>query len=357
MDQTTVNRLKEKILSHQHVGLRSGGSKTALSRFSEGIEVLETGGLSGIVDYHPEEFTFTALAGTPIKYIFEMLAENGQYLPFDPLLVERGATLGGTVASGLSGPGRYRYGGVRDFLLGVKFLNGEGELVQSGGKVVKNAAGFDISKLMVGSLGQFGALVEVSFKVFPGPQEIVTIVSEYTSLEASVEKLGGLVRLPVDIYALDLEVSSIGYRLLVRIAISKHGSIDRIDPLVKFLDTGDILEGSQEAHLWETIKEFSWVPDGSVLLKVPMTLKNIPELESCLIDHKQNHYYSVGGNVAWFSWSKSLDELEGILNSLELSGLCVLGEVTTPRLGIRPSDSFLSRVKHALDPLDRWVGV
>lgn len=357
MDQTTVNRLRENILSHRHVGLRSGGSKTALSGFSQDIEVLETGGLSGIVDYHPEEFTFTALAGTPIKFIIEMLAENGQYLPFDPLFVERGATLGGTVASGLSGPGRYRYGGVRDFLLGVKFLNGEGELIQSGGRVVKNAAGFDISKLMVGSLGQFGALVEVSFKVFPGPQKFVSIVFEYSSLEESLEKLERLVRLPVDIFALDLEVSSTGYRSLIRIAISKLPYMNRIDPLIKILGTGEILEGSQEAHFWEEIKEFSWVPDGSILLKVPVTLKNIPELESYLFNHKQIHYYGVGGNVAWFSWSNPLDELDGILNSLELSGLCVLGEVTTPRLGIRPSVSFLSRVKQALDPMDRWVEV
>ncbi len=355
MNHTTIDDLKERILSHTHVGLRSGGSKTALSRFSDDTDVLEIAGLSGVVDYQPQEFTFTALAGTPLKYIDKMLAENGQYLPFDPLLIEQGATLGGTVASGLSGPGRYRYGGVRDFLLGVKFLNGEGDLVHSGGKVVKNAAGFDISKLMVGSLGQFGALVELSFKVFPRPKDFVTILAEYSSLKDSLEMLERLIRLPLDIFALDLEVASNKSKVLVRIAASKQGFGDRIDRLIKILDTGETLEGEQEAQLWGLMKEFCWVPEGSVLLKVPMTLGRVLDFESFLVDHKERRFYSVGANVAWVSWPGPLDEFDRILTSLRLSGLCVLGEVTSPRLGVRSGVSFISRIKRALDPHDRWV--
>ena len=108
-----------------------------------------------------------------------MLAEHGQYLPFDPPLAAAGATLGGTVAAGLSGPGRYRYGGVRDFVLGVRFVDGMGNLVRGGGKVVKNAAGFDFPKLMVGSLGRLGVLAELSFKVFPQPPAFATLAVSY----------------------------------------------------------------------------------------------------------------------------------------------------------------------------------
>src|SRR5690606_8123830 len=104
---------------------------------------------------------------------------------------ERGATLGGTVAAGLSGPGRFRYGGVRDFLLGVRLVNGQGEVVRGGGKVVKNAAGFDIPKLLVGSLGRFGVIVELTFKVFPQPEHATTLKAHYASLDAA---LGGLRR-------------------------------------------------------------------------------------------------------------------------------------------------------------------
>ena len=125
--------------------------------------------LSGIVQYEPSEFTFTALAGTTLHELIETLAEKGQYLPFDPPLVDAGATLGGTVSAGLSGPGRFRYGGVRDFLLGVKFISGDGEVITAGGKVVKNAAGFDIPKLLVGSAGRLGIMTELTFKIFPSP--------------------------------------------------------------------------------------------------------------------------------------------------------------------------------------------
>ena len=95
--------------------------------------------------------------------------KQGQYLPFDPMLSAAGATIGGTVAAGISGPGRYRYGGIRDFLLGVQFISSDGAVINAGGKVVKNAAGFDIPKLLVGSLGRLGVMTELTFKVFPQP--------------------------------------------------------------------------------------------------------------------------------------------------------------------------------------------
>src|SRR5436190_11409249 len=114
--------------------------------------------LSGMMEYDPAEFTFTALAGTPLAVVQKELAGNGQYLPFDPPLAAQGATLGGTVAAGLSGPGRLRYGGVRDFIVGVQWVDGSGTVIRGGGKVVKNAAGFDFPKLFTGSLGRLGIL-------------------------------------------------------------------------------------------------------------------------------------------------------------------------------------------------------
>ncbi|NJN81466.1 MAG: FAD-binding protein, partial [Caldilineaceae bacterium] len=146
-----------------------GGSKPALSTPRDRA-ALEMRSLTGILEYDPGEYTITALAGTGLSEVQATLAANGQYLPFDPPLADRGATLGGTVAAGLSGPGRVRYGGVRDFLIGVRFVDGRGRLVRGGGKVVKNAAGFDLPKLFVGSLGTLGLLVETTFKVFPQPR-------------------------------------------------------------------------------------------------------------------------------------------------------------------------------------------
>ncbi len=146
---------------------RGSGTKPALAIApSHDRQPLDLRGLRGIVEYEPQEYTFTAY-GTPLAEVNDLLAANGQYLPSTPFV--EGATLGGTVASGLSGSGRLRYGGVRDFILGVRFVDGPGSAtVQGGGKVV-NAAGFDFPKLLTGSIGRLGVIVEVSFKVLPAP--------------------------------------------------------------------------------------------------------------------------------------------------------------------------------------------
>src|SRR5882724_10484249 len=148
---------------------------------------LSTARLRGISEYDPSEFTFTAAAGTPVREIAAALAERGQYLPFDPMFAEAGATLGGTVAAGVSGPARFRFGGLRDFILGVRFVDGEGRLLRLGGKVVKNAAGFDLPKFFVGSLGRFGALAEITFKVFPRAATTRTLRLEAKSAAAMTE--------------------------------------------------------------------------------------------------------------------------------------------------------------------------
>ncbi len=174
MQNGRIERIQKMLEQNVRLLPRGGGTKSALSTPARDEKTLDMTGFSGMIEYIPEEFTFTAFAGTPLSDVVQILYENGQYLPFDPPLVERGATLGGTVASGLSGSGRYRFGGVRDFILGVRFIDGRGELISAGGKVVKNVAGYDFPKLMVGSLGGLGLLVELSFKVFPRPQAYAT---------------------------------------------------------------------------------------------------------------------------------------------------------------------------------------
>ncbi len=173
---TTLDQLCEAVSAEPTVQAVGGRTKTALSAPLPGATEIDVTGLSGVIEYEPGEYTFTAYAGTRLSIIAAVLAEHGQFLPFDPPLMRAGATLGGTVAGGLSGPGRYRYGGVRDFILGVRYVDCSGELIRAGGKVVKNAAGFDIPKLMAGSLGMFGVLAELTFKVFPAPQAYATLV-------------------------------------------------------------------------------------------------------------------------------------------------------------------------------------
>src|SRR5687767_4858918 len=166
---STVPELVDIVRSTQRVIAVGAGTKPRLSQVSDEFTRISMTRLKGIVDYEPSEFTFTAMAGTSLKTIAAELSQSGQYLPFDPLLADAGATLGGTVAAGLSGPGRFRFGGLRDFILGVRFVDGVGRLLRLGGRVVKNAAGFDVPKFLVGSAGRFGVLAEITFKVFPRP--------------------------------------------------------------------------------------------------------------------------------------------------------------------------------------------
>ncbi len=357
MKPTSLEELKEVVKEEARLITRGGGSKSGLSRIVDGLTILDLSGLAGIIEYDPSEYTFTALAGTRVDEVETALYEHGQYLPFDPVLIEQGATLGGTVASGLSGPGRYQYGGVRDFLLGVKFVNGEGEMIQGGGKVVKNAAGFDLPKLMVGSLGQFGALVELSFKVFPRPDAFVTIASEYQTIAESLSFLYRITGASMDVYAIDLVPGPESITLFVRLGGVEKSFQDRVVRVREILNGGKLIPEEEESQFWRTAREFGWVPKGNSLVKVPITPKHVAELDARLLVDKATRWYSVGANVAWIAWPGEVEDLNNLLTSLHLSGMVVLGTAKSPLLGKRMGQTFAKRIKKALDPSGRWVEV
>lgn len=163
--------------------IRAGGSKDFLGRRTEG-ETLDVSGLRGIVCYEPSELVLTARAGTPLSDIENALAERDQMLGFEPPYYGADATLGGTLACGLSGPARPFRGAARDFVLGVKMINGNGETLSFGGEVMKNVAGYDIARLMCGAYGTLGVLLEISLKVLPRPSHELGLTQELTAREA-----------------------------------------------------------------------------------------------------------------------------------------------------------------------------
>jgi glycolate oxidase FAD binding subunit len=146
--------------------IRGGGTKAFYGEAPVG-RVLDTRGHAGIVSYQPTELVVTVLSGTPLAELEAALAEKNQCLAFEPPHFARGGTVGGMVAAGLSGPSRASVGSVRDHLLGATLLDGRGELMQFGGEVMKNVAGYDVSRVLAGSLGTLGVLVDVSLKVLP----------------------------------------------------------------------------------------------------------------------------------------------------------------------------------------------
>lgn len=166
------------------VYISAGGSKRQMiGRHCDAVE-LDVSGHRGIVDYQPRELVLTARAGTPLADIVATLADNNQMLSFEPPLFGGRATLGGTLACNLSGPARPWGGSIRDMVLGVQLLNGKCERLNFGGKVMKNVAGYDVSRLQAGALGTLGVLSEISLKVLPRPQHTLTLRYTMSAAEA-----------------------------------------------------------------------------------------------------------------------------------------------------------------------------
>jgi len=154
--------------------IRGGGTKDFYGNALQG-EPLDMRPLTGISSYEPTELVITARAGTPLAEVEAALAERGQHLAFEPPRLGPGGTVGGMVAAGLSGPSRAAAGSLRDHLLGATLLNGRGEVLTFGGQVMKNVAGYDVSRVLSGSMGILGAICEVSLKVLPQPAATATL--------------------------------------------------------------------------------------------------------------------------------------------------------------------------------------
>jgi glycolate oxidase FAD binding subunit len=196
MTETTLaqwqDRIRAAAVLRRPLCIRGGGTKAFYGGAEHG-DLLDTRGYEGIVDYEPTELVVTARAGTTLVELEQALASAGQMLAFEPPHYAPGATLGGTIAAGLSGPRRPYTGAVRDFVLGVRVLDGRGDDLAFGGRVMKNVAGFDVSRLMCGALGTLGLVCEASLKCLPRPRSEATRAFELSADEAirRVNEWGG----------------------------------------------------------------------------------------------------------------------------------------------------------------------
>lgn len=337
----------------------AGGTKPALSGSRRmDVEPIDVSDLSGILEYDPAELTVTALAGTPVSEVREALAEHGQYLPFDPPLAGRGATLGGVVAAGASGPCSMRHGGIRDFIIGVRFIDGTGRLVSSGGKVVKNAAGFDLAKLMVGSIGRLGVMVQLSFKVFPRPRATASLQYGAGTIAQALEIARTLTACKVELDALDVVPAG---RVVVRIgggADTLEARLTRLQRAVA--DRPTVYRGEEESALWQSAADFTWISAGSALVRVGLSARRIDDLDAALTRvPNAGARYGLGGTVAWIDWpaGRSLDELDALLADRGLRGMVLLGPPDRALLGPPAGGAFAQRITQALDPEHRFLKV
>ena len=375
-----VAELAEAVRSAPRVIPVGAGTKPRLSAVD--AMRISTAKISGIVDYEPSEFTFTALAGTPVRDLAAAIAECGQYLPFDPMLTGAGATLGGTVASGVSGPGRFRFGGLRDFILGVQFVDSTGRLLRMGGKVVKNAAGFDLPKFFVGSLGRFGVLAEITFKVFPRPTSRLTLMLEAKTPEVATTILTRAASARWEIEALDWLPDA--RFVAIRLA-GPTVALDKIAEEILKRWPGERLSSAVADERWSLLSEFCWTDETfpsspgnspepaetfpgegqsrlasaatpqSILLKIPTTPEAAAPLRQALEELGSRVHVSAGGNVAFAAFAPGADSavLDASLSRLQVSALTLRGNAPL-WLGARRDLHIATAVKAALDPENRF---
>jgi len=306
----SVAELAEAVRASPQVIAVGAGTKPRLSAMAENWRRVSTAKLRGIIEYEPSEFTFTARAGTPVGEIGAALAERGQYLPFDPMLAGAGATLGGTVASGLSGPGRWRFGGLRDFILGVRFVDGEGRLLRMGGKVVKNAAGFDLPKFFVGSAGRFGVLAEITFKVFPRRPATRTLRLDAADPAAITRIFSEAGRARWELDALEAGVGEPA--VFMRLA-GPEAALDALAAEILARYPGAALADAAAAEFWSGISGFGWAHPGGTLAKMALTPERATEFAAWVgAQPGARGWLGAGGNVGYISGQGSIEALSQI---------------------------------------------
>jgi len=331
-------QIKEAIASKQALVIRGGRSKDFLGR-KVGCTHLNTLGHKGVTKYEPGELILTARSGTPLKEIKKLLAEQGQMLAFEPPAFGDKATLGGTIACGLSGPRRPYVGSARDFVLGTKIINGKGEILQFGGEVMKNVAGYDVSRLMTGAYGTLGLLLEISLKTMPSPEKETTLVFEHSAAEA-IQRINQLASQPLPISG----ACHIKGKLYLRLS----GLTVSVNAACKELG-GEILDDAET--FWEQLRE-QQLPEFKTennfwRISVPPTTAPLSLSGETIIDW--------GGGLRWLTSNEVSQSVRQA--ALKAGGHATLfrnhdgfGEVFQP---LKPSIKQLHKnLKHAFDPHD-----
>jgi glycolate oxidase FAD binding subunit len=224
--------------------IRGGGSKAFYGEAPQG-ELLDMRSLAGISSYEPSELVVTARAGTPLAELEAALAEKGQCLPFEPPRFGPGGTVGGMVAAGLSGPSRGSVGSVRDYVLGASLVNAQGEVLSFGGQVMKNVAGYDVSRLLAGSLGTLGVIAEVSLKVLPIAPATATLRFQMDQI-AALDQLNAWGGKPLPLNASAWWDGT----LLLRV----RGALAAVQSAIASLG-GDVIEPAHATPFWQGLRD------------------------------------------------------------------------------------------------------
>lgn len=313
-EQAVADFVADAVKAGKPITITGGGTRSAITRPVQSEATLDLTELSGITLYEPAEMVIGAWAGTPLREIEEALAEKNQMLSFEPadyraaLGTEGEPTIGGVVAGNISGPRRVLAGAARDNLIGVRFVNGRGEIIKNGGRVMKNVTGLDLVKLQAGAWGTLGVLTEVIFKVTPCAPEGRTLVVEGLSDRDGVDLLGRAMGTPFEVNgAAHLPASGDKpSRTLMRL----EGFPDQLDYRIPALmdqigARGSTLSGDDHLALWKHIRDIGPLTEvGSIdefsLWRISCPAMAGPDIVSAVNAHRPaTVYYDWSGGLVW----------------------------------------------------------
>lgn len=334
-------RVDEAIKQAAPLALVGSGSKSFLGPRADGTP-LDVRGHRGVVHYAPEELVLTVRAGTPVAEVENLLAGRGQMLAFEPPHFGPGATVGGTFAAGLSGPRRAAVGSARDFVLGMRFISGRGDVLRVGGEVIKNVAGYDLSRLMVGAFGTLGLILDVSLKVLPRPRAEQTLVQDVRDHAQAIGQLCAWAGKPLPITATCVEA----HRMSIRLA----GAESAVQHAARQLGGETLADG---ATFWRDLREqqLAFFDDPRPLWRLslppatPPLSERLAVTEDCLVEW--------GGAQRWI---RTGTDAESVYAAARTAG----GHATLYRNGSRDAACFQAlppalleihkRLKRAFDP-------
>ena len=287
---------------------------------------LSTKAMSGITLYEPGALTLVAKAGTPMSEIEAALDAENQMLAFEPmdhrpLLGTTGEpTIGGVVASNISGPRRTLAGACRDFLLGVRFVDGAGNIVKNGGRVMKNVTGYDLARLMCGARGTLGVLTEVSLKVLPKPETEATLTLEGTMAEKSVPAMSAALGTPFEVSGAFFGpyIDQTQDQVHLRVEGSEASVNYRIEQLRQalsdFAPDMTVQDAAASAKLWRDIRDVTFLKDEALVLRVAAQASTVPGIMADRLLGTSDHL-DMGGSRIWVSASQA--QLDRISQSFD----------------------------------------
>ncbi len=301
------------------LSIQGGGSKQVFGRPVSG-DIISSKGLTGITLFEPSEMVISARAGTPLAEIEAAVAAKGQMLPFEPMdfsaLFGTGAsatadqpTIGGMAACNLSGPRRIQSGAARDSILGLRLINGNGELVKTGGRVMKNVTGLDLVKINCGAFGTLAFITEVTLKLLPVPQQAVTLVIKGLNDAEAVAALSTALGSTFEVSGAAHLPSGLGRdisRTLMRLENFEASISYRVGELRKIFDQYsdiNLLEGEASNRLWRGVRDVEFLsnPPNTIIWKISCAPSKGPKIMAALQALGGRHFYDWGGGLIWLS--------------------------------------------------------